>query len=226
MSAKPSRRPDPVQTRIKRHPSGLVDIKLRMRDIDAANCQRCSRCMSKTKYVEDGSDHVECGHRLKARDVNAFLFGPMPTEPVHRDVPERNVPEDIPEDSDRVGFPVEASMTTVDFFGAKGMLFAWSDAAWAIEPNKPDAWPIRDGRLLIVPASNWEVSPWAGRSERFGVAKSLDVEVSVNGIVAVYNVAPPIDEDATPSPRSAHLTGPGGIPWVDIVCRRQSLPTP
>jgi hypothetical protein len=96
MSAKPSRRPDPVQTRIKRHPSGLVDIKLRMRDIDAANCQRCSRCMSKTKYVEDGSDDVECGHRLKARDVNAFLFGPMPTEPVHRDVPERNVPEDIP----------------------------------------------------------------------------------------------------------------------------------
>jgi hypothetical protein len=116
-------------------------------------------------------------------------------------------------------------MTIVDFLGAKGMLFAWDHAAWAIEPNKPaHAWPIRDGRLLIVPASDWEVSPWAGRSERFGVAKSLDVEVTVSGIKAVYNVAPPIDEDATPSPHSTHLTRPGGIPWVDIVCRNDLIP--
>ena len=171
---------------------------------------RCFRC-------RDGNADLWF-HRMPSSNVHTFVFGPKMVElDQHRDS------DDEQPDSERAGWPLESSWTNVDFFGAKGILFAWSDAAWAIEPNKPDAWRIRDGRLLIVPAGEWEVRPWAGRSERFGVAKSLDIEVNATGIVAIYNVSPPRDEDAMPSARATSLAGNGGIPWLDIVFRKDLL---
>jgi hypothetical protein len=122
--------------------------------------------------------------------------------------------------------PTEASFTCLDFFGRKVILFVWTNDGWNAEQNKPaESWPIRDGRIRIIPAMtgpapHLEVRPWAGRAERFGVAKTLEIEVRVNGIVAVYNVAPATDDDAVPSPHTIPLTGNGGIASVAITCRK------
>jgi hypothetical protein len=226
MSTYPSDRPDPLKTTVNLYPkSGLAHVSLTLYKHQVTDCKRCPkrRCAEKIKHApfDPETGALTCGrHRMPASKVSNFIWGPTTAEPDHHEVA-----DDEQLNRDLVGFPLEASWTTVDFFGAKGILFAWSDAAWAIEPNKPDAWPIRDGRLLIVPSTNWEVCPRAGRSERFGVVEKLDVEVNVNGIIAIYTLTPQIGDESDPSPRGHMLVGNGGIPAIDITCRKDLLGT-
>jgi hypothetical protein len=212
----PTTHPQPVDASVKRYASGLAHVELVLDENDVTDCQRCSRCASKIKVADAELGHLRCNHRMPSCDVPSFLFGPT--------VPDRDNAADVESASSEPEWPTEASMAVVDFFGRKALLFAWSDAAWSMEPYKPAAWSVRDGHLWIVPdpaesPSPIKVSPWAGRADRFCVAPALDIEVSLSGLLAVYTVTPRLDDDATPSSQGVPLAGEGGVPWADITHR-------
>jgi hypothetical protein len=217
MHTYPTDRPEPIKTSVKRHPSGLAHIKLRLHEDDVPKCKRCSRCASKIKAVDEELGHMECGHRMPASKVSDFIWGPPTVEPDHPDVFEDEQPE-----RDRVGFPREASIAFIEFLGRHTMIIAWSDAAWL----------VRGGRLIIVPtfdgnAPEFELRPLAARSKRFYASEKLEIETKFNdGRRLVHTVTPRIGEDfgPQPTPDSVKLEGNGGIPWVDIAFRKDLIP--
>lgn len=127
------------------------------------------------------------------------------------------------------GWPANASFTRLDFFGRHAMFFVWTHADWDIEENKPKtSWPIRDGRISMIPLTTGptpylNVCPWMGRADRSGMAETLEIEVRMNGIVAIYKVTPMLEGDAMLCDYPIQLMGNGGISSVDITCRKELL---
>jgi hypothetical protein len=218
MNSYPSDRPEPVQTRVRSFPSGQSHVTLLLHEDNASDCHRCpcSRCERKLKVAAPDEGLLTCTSRMPTSAVGEFLFGSAPadSDPVVD-------PEPAPTTNE---WPTHASVGFVDILGRKAILFAWSDSAWAMESRRPDAWAVRDGRLLIVPDPDSpsppiEVAPWAARAERFCLAPALDIEVNLSGLLAVYTVTPRPDDTANPSSQAVPLAGDGGVPWVDITHR-------
>jgi hypothetical protein len=218
MSAYPSDRPEPVQTRVRRFPSGQSHVTLLLHEDHASDCHRCpcERCERKLKVADPDLGLLTCTSRMPSSAVGEFLFGPAPAnaEPVVD-------PDPAPTTNE---WPTHASVAFIDILGRNAVLFAWSDLAWSLEIHKPDAWAVRDGRLLIVPIPDGpsppiEVTPWAGRSDRFCVAPSLDIEVNLSGLLAIYTVTPRPDDNANPSSQAVPLAGDGGVRWADVTHR-------
>jgi hypothetical protein len=216
MSTYSQGRPEPIKTIVKRHASGLAHVELVLHESAVPNCTRCSsqRCAEKTnRAVVDAEGALSCRHRMPVSKVNDFVFGPT-----------RAVPAPIGDVEPAIR-PLEASLAVIDFFGRNVVLFAWSAESWENEPNKLDAWPIGDSRILILPATEkspeLDVRPWTGRTDRFSTAEKLDVEVAMDGLKAVYTLSLRTDDKAEPSPRAHTLTGKGGIRSVEIVHRTE-----
>jgi hypothetical protein len=218
----PTTHPRPVSTSVKRHASGLAHVKLMLHEDDVLDCRRCSRCASKIKVADAELGHLHCGHRMPSTAVPTFIFGPTTNVPDHADI------ETVDAET---AWPNEASVGCINILGRKAMIFAWSNAAWSVEPHKPPAWPIRDGRLWVVPDPSGPSPPisvglWAGRADRACVAPpTLDLEVNLGGLLAVYTVAPRLDDVPDATSHAVPLVGNGGVPCVDIILRADLFKT-
>jgi hypothetical protein len=212
MSTHAKGRPDPTQVNMRHHTkSGLVDIELTLREHEVFDCKRCPerRCAEKLQraHVDHETGLVTCRHRKPLSQVNAFIWGPLTAEPNHNAIAL----------AERTGWPMNASYVFRHFLGGDMIMFVWSNEAWESEQDKPDAWPVRDGRILIVPATpQLNIRPRIGRADRFHMAENLDVEMTMpDWPTIVYTVTLRAD-DATPSAHTVTLSGNGGVARVEI----------
>jgi hypothetical protein len=165
--------PTPLSTNIRRHPSGLASVELVMNDDQVHACQRCENVRGrncKAESIEDGSPLYVCRHRIRQKQLNAFLFGSSPTsgrktetaisdpsdcfrlDDAASDLAERMTAKFLngtkaPTSEGGYGFTTTAaSLCFGDCLGHKVDFFFWSEDDWDAETQKPlGAWRINGG---------------------------------------------------------------------------------
>jgi hypothetical protein len=182
-------RPEPIQTSVRRYPTGLAHVALAMRPDDVSNCKRCAQCVLKTANSNAEPRDRTCRTWMRTSEVNAFLFGPTPVKPTRSS-------------DSNLGVPSGASRFSTNIMGYECLFLVWTDEAWAAEPDQPhDALPMQGGgRLHVVIGTHTDrlkypdyyndhpdrvfplrVRPWTGPAKPCDHSSYLDIRAELVG---------------------------------------------
>jgi hypothetical protein len=199
-------RPEPIQTSVRRYPTGLAHVALAMRPDDVSNCKRCAQCVLKTANSNAEPRDRTCRTWMRTSEVNAFLFGPTPVKPTRS--PDSNL-----------GVPSGASRFTGKILGYTCLFLVWTDEAWAAEPDQPhDAMPMQGGGRVHVVVGTFtsrlkypdyyndhpervfplRVRPWTGPAKPCDHSSYLDIRAELVGhLWQVYRLSAWAEDDSS-----------------------------